>query len=106
MSNAYLLNPASQKILSQFLPTYPAPALLVAFGQATIPIGAATVTVLLPAIAAADLVYVSAASGGATGIELASAVVTAATNFVLNVSGGNVAAANLVYNYQVLRANP
>lgn len=105
MSNAYLLNPSTQKILTQFLPAYPAPALLVAFGQATIAVGAATVAVALPTIAAGDLVYATAASGGSATVELASAAVTAGTGFALNTTG-NVATANLVLNYQVLRANP
>ncbi len=101
MSNAYLLNPASKTFLPQFMPE---PALLVAYGQCTIEVASLAIAVPLTSILAGDLVYVSAASGGAAGVELVGAAVAAGVGFTVTVSQ-NVAGLPLVYNYQVFRAN-
>ena len=104
MSNAYLLNPANQKILSQFLPTFPGSQYSVVFTGTTAalnnltPVANALVGLLATDIALGSLATITGANGNAP-----FSLQCAADSLVA--TGGGAAQTSTV-SYIVIRANP
>ena len=104
MSNAYLLNPSTQKILPQFLTTFPGSQYSVVFAGTTAalnnltPVNNALVGLLATDIALGSLATVAGANGSAPFSLQCTADVLVAT--------GSGAAQTSTVSYVVIRANP